>query len=172
MVGEKVAATPYQQRLYRYGATAILLVVATLQRTRCCYLRASGLSWVHFSSSGRNGKALLISRQQQPAFQGDAATTTCQLGLVGTTFTGSGSTYVALLIQAYQQRASIQRATTNQQQRPSLKGATVKPLPIGFFLVVYVCEYIYNETFSKKGGHSKEDFDVRKQHYIHNFNLC
>ena len=36
----------------------------------------------------------------------------------------------------------------------------------------YICEYIYNEMFSKKGGHSKEDFDVRKQHYIHNFNLC
>ena len=30
MVGEKVAVAPYQQRLYHYGATAILLVVATL----------------------------------------------------------------------------------------------------------------------------------------------
>ena len=62
MVGEKVAAAPYQQRLYRYGATAILLVVASGKRTRCCYLRASGLSWVHISSSRRNRRALLISR--------------------------------------------------------------------------------------------------------------
>ena len=62
MVGEKVAAAPYQQRLYRYDATAILLVVATRKRTCCCYLRASRLIWVHISSSGRDGRALLISR--------------------------------------------------------------------------------------------------------------
>ena len=29
----------------------------------------------------------------------------------------------------------------------------------------YICDYIYNATFSKDSGYSKKDFDVRKQHY-------